>query len=175
MHHIDHEQLMLCISHGYCTSLQRDRYSIYPIDIDIYNIDINIACTAGPPQGHGGGEAGYTTHPPATHKQTIPPPQPSTTGPQGGGGGVYPPYTMRGGGGWGSRPCTIHIYVYISRIGLTALTCRSCLEIQQLMAPKAKVKPKKVGKSLRGDKAEEQAEEERSEAEEFSAAPRRPS
>ena len=43
-------------------------YIIYPIDIDIYNIDINIASTAGPPQAHRGG------------------------------GGVYPPYTMRGGG-----------------------------------------------------------------------------
>ena len=58
---------MHCISHGY-TSLHRGRYSIYPIDIDIYNIDINIASTAGPPQGYRGG------------------------------GGVYPPYTMRMGG-----------------------------------------------------------------------------
>ena len=65
MHHIDHEQSMLCISHGY-TSLHRDRYSIYPIDIDIYiyNIDINIASTAGPPQGHrrGGGRGIPTIH-----------------------------------------------------------------------------------------------------------------
>lgn len=39
------------------------------------------------------------------------------------------------------------------------------------MAPKWKMKPKKVGKSLRSDKAsEEQAEEERSEPEEFSTA-----
>ena len=71
------------------------------------------------PQGHHratGGEAGYTAHPPATQKQTIletlATPQPSTTGPQGG-GGVYPPYTMRGVGGWGLRPCTIHIYIYV--------------------------------------------------------------
>ena len=67
------------------------------------------------PQGHHratGGEAGYTTHPPATQKQTTPQtratPQPSTTGPQGG-GGVYPPYTMRGGGGVGVATL-YHIY-----------------------------------------------------------------
>ena len=116
MHHIDHEQLMLCllcISHGYCTSLQRDRYCIYPIDIDIYNIDINIASTAGPPQGHRGGGGVHNT--PTSNTEANNPTDPGNTTTQhhratGGGGGVYPPYTMRGGG-WGWRPCTISIYI----------------------------------------------------------------
>ena len=123
MHHIDHEQLMLCISNGY-TSLHRDRYSIYPIDIDIYNIDINVASTAGPPQGHRGGEAGYTTHPPATQKQTIPQtratPQPSTTGPQGGG---IP--TIHHAWGGGLRRCTIYIYIISLKASFTSLLISS--------------------------------------------------
>ena len=76
-------------------------YIIYPIDTDIYNIDINIASTAGPPQGHRGGGGVHNT--PTSNTEANNPTDPGNTTtqhhrPTQGGGGVYPPYTMRGGG-----------------------------------------------------------------------------
>ena len=58
---LDHEQLMLCISHGY-TSLHRHRYSIYPIDIDTHEQHRSKQSHRPGQQGHRGGRGTPTIH-----------------------------------------------------------------------------------------------------------------
>ena len=92
-------------------------YIIYPIDIDIYNIDINIASTAGPPQGHRGGGGVHNT--PTSNTEANNPTDPGNTTTQHhrptGGGGRGIPTIHHAWGGWGLRRCTIYIYIYVHR------------------------------------------------------------